>query len=517
MGRRCGPTDTQAYCRDEDDEDDFHRHGRPGACHRSGRLFHSSDIRDTRRGIILMHSAFRHYVPRSFLLLGLAEMALLLLSIYLGVWLRFGFDISSEASVEPVFPKALLFTVVMGLTMTSMGLYQRNLRQGTGGILMRLGLSFVVGFTVMSLIFYAFPSVFLGRGAFGLGFTLALFLVIGIRGIFYRLVDEDTLKRRVLVLGAGKRALPIAELRRKSDLHGIVILGYVHIAGEHNVVGEQKVMHPDTSLVEFAREHAVDEIVVAVEDRRKNFPVHELLDCKMSGIEVLDVLSFFERQMGKLRLDLLQPSWMIFGGGFRSGPVRASAKRFFDVFVSLSMLTVTWPLMVLVAIAILVEGKGKGPILYRQVRVGQNWRLFQVLKFRSMRVDAEKDGVAQWADKKDDRVTRVGSFIRKTRMDELPQLINVLRGDMSFVGPRPERPIFVEKLSEQIPYFAERHRIKPGITGWAQISYPYGASEKDALEKLQYDLYYVKNYSLFLDLVILFQTAEVIFWGKGAR
>jgi sugar transferase (PEP-CTERM system associated) len=464
-----------------------------------------------------MHSAFRHYIPRSFLMLGAVEAALLLISIYFGVWLRFGTAIEADVSVEPVLPKALLFTAVMSLTMTSMGLYQRNLRQGTGGTLMRLGLSFVVGFVIMSLLFYAFPSMFIGRGAFGLGFALALFFVMGIRGVFYRLVDEDTLKRRVLVLGAGSRALPIAELRRKSDLHGIVVLGYVHISGEHDVVEESKVLHPDTSLVEFARENGVDEIVVAVEDRRKNFPVHELLDCKMSGIDVLDVLSFFERQMGKLRLDLLQPSWMIFGEGFRSGPVRAYTKRLFDVVISLIMLAITWPLMVLVTMAILIESMGKGPILYRQMRVGQNWQLFQVLKFRSMRVDAEKDGVAQWAERKDSRVTRVGKVIRKTRMDELPQLINVLRGDMSFVGPRPERPMFVEKLTEKIPYYAERHRIKPGITGWAQISYPYGSSEKDALEKLQFDLYYVKNYSLFLDLVILFQTAEVIFWGRGAH
>jgi len=450
-------------------------------------------------------------------MLGLIEAALLFGAIYVGVWLRFGGEPGASEHIAPIFPKALFFVVVMSLTMTAMGLYQRNLRQGTGGVLMRLGLSFLLGFTIMSLVFYAVPSLFIGRGAFGLGFIVALFLVLGMRGTFYRMVDEDTLKRRVMVLGAGKRALPITQLKRKNDLHGIIILGYVHISGEHDVVGDDKVLHPDTSLVEFARANQVDEIVVAVEDRRKNFPVHELLDCKMSGIEVFDVLSFFERQLGKLQLDLLHPSWLIFSSGFRAGPVRAYLKRSFDVVVSLVMLAVTWPLMALVALAILIEGGGKGPVLYRQVRVGQNWQLFQVLKFRSMHVDAEKDGVPQWAQSKDGRITRVGGFIRKTRMDELPQLINVLRGDMSFVGPRPERPMFVENLSEQIPYYSERHRVKPGITGWAQISYPYGASEKDALEKLQYDLYYVKNYSLFLDMEILFQTAEVILWGKGAR
>lgn len=464
-----------------------------------------------------MHSVFRHYIPRSFLVLGLIEAVTMLISIYVGVWLRLGGESARELHLTPIYPKALFFTVVMGLTMSAMGLYQRNLRQGASGILMRLALSFAVGFVIMSLVFYALPSLFIGRGAFGLGFVTALLLVSGVRVTFYRMVDEDTFKRRVLILGAGKRAVPIAELKRKSDMHGIVILGYVHISGEHDAVDEHKVLHPDTSLVEYARTHQVDEIVVAVEDRRKHFPAHQLLDCKMSGIDILDVLSFFERQLGKIRLDLLHPSWLTFSSGFRAGPMRAYAKRGFDILVSLLILGVTWPFMMLIAVAILIEGKGKGPVLYRQVRVGQNWQLFQMLKFRSMRVDAEKDGVPQWADRKDGRITRVGRIIRKTRMDELPQLINVLRGDMSFVGPRPERPMFVEKLSEQIPYYAERHRVKPGITGWAQISYPYGASEKDSLEKLQYDLYYVKNYSLYLDLVILFQTAEVILWGRGAR
>lgn len=464
-----------------------------------------------------MPSVFRHHIPRSFLMLGAAEAVLLLLSIFFGMWLHFGLYAGHVVSVESTFPEALLFAVVMVLAMTSRGLYQRNPRPGAGGVLMRLGQSFVVGFLIMSLVFYVFPSMLIGRGSFGLGFSLALFFIMGSRYTFYRTVDENTLKRRVLILGAGGRALPIAKLRRKSDLRGINILGYVHISGEHDAVEESKVLHPDTSLVEFVRENEVDEIVVAVEDRRKNFPVHELLDCKMSGIEVLDVLSFLERQMGKLRLDLLQPSWVIFSDGFKSGPVQVYTKRLLDITISLLVLAITWPLMVLVTMAILIESMGKGSVLYRQIRVGQNWQLFQVLKFRSMRVDAEMDGVARWAERQDSRVTRVGSVIRKTRMDELPQLINVLRGDMSLVGPRPERPRFVEKLAEEIPYYAERHRIKPGITGWAQISYPYGASEKDALEKLQFDLYYVKNYNLFLDLFILFQTVEVIFWGRGAR
>jgi sugar transferase (PEP-CTERM system associated) len=215
-------------------------------------------------------------------------------------------------------------------------------------------------------------------------------------------------------------------------------------------------------------------------------------------------------------LDLLQPSWLIFSDGFRYGWLRVITKRMFDIGASGALLFFAWPVMVLAALAIVIESGGRGPIFYRQVRVGENWRLFQLIKFRSRRVDAESNG-PQWATKNDSRVTRVGAFMRKTRIDELPQLFNVLKGDMSFVGPRPERPMFVEQLSQNIPFYSERHRVKPGVTGWAQICYPYGASEEDAQQKLQYDLYYVKNYSLFLDLLILLQTAEVILWGRGAR
>jgi sugar transferase (PEP-CTERM system associated) len=237
----------------------------------------------------------------------------------------------------------------------------------------------------------------------------------------------------------------------------------------------------------------------------------------MNGVTVIDLLTFFERETGRVRHDILQPSWMIFSDGFLKGSTRAVIKRMFDIGVSLGMLAVVWPFMLLTALAIKIESRFNGPILYFQQRTGENGEPFNVMKFRSMHTDAEKDGIARWAKKNDSRITRVGSFIRKTRLDELPQIFNVLRGDMSFVGPRPERPEFVEKLEEKIPYYAERHRVKPGITGWAQIRYPYGASEQDSSAKLEYDLYYVKNYSLFLDMLILLQTAEVVLWGKGAR
>jgi sugar transferase (PEP-CTERM system associated) len=384
-------------------------------------------------------------------------------------------------------------------------------------MLLRVLISALLGLTLMSVIFYAFPETFLGRGAFGMAFGMSVVGIIMVRALFFRLVDQDTLARRVLVLGAGKRAMAIAGLRRKSDRRGCHIVGYVHVPGEHDEVDPELVIRRDTALLELAQPLNVDEIVIAVEDRRKNFPVHEILDCRMAGIEVMDILSFIERQLGRVELKLLHPSWLIFSDGFRYGVMRVITKRIFDVVASLLVLSVTWPFMIAAAAAIFLESGGRGPIFYHQVRVGENWQLFRLTKFRSMRVDAEADGVARWAQKNDGRVTLVGAFIRKTRIDELPQLFNVLRGDMSFVGPRPERPVFVEQLSAQIPFYSERHRVKPGITGWAQISYSYGASEEDAVHKLQYDLYYVKNYSLFLDLLILLQTAEVVLWGRGAR
>lgn len=460
---------------------------------------------------------FRHYVPHTFLLLGVFEAAILVLSIYLGASLRVGVEGGTLDDMQPLMPKALLFAFVMVSVMTAVGLYKANLREGMVGMLLRIGISILLGVGAMSLAFYIFPSMFLGRGAFGLSFAIALTGLILARVTFFKIVDQDALQRRILVLGSGKRAGQISrQLRRKVDRRGFAIMGYVHIPGEHSVIDAQHMLHLDVPLLEFCDQHQIDEIVVAVEDRRKGFPVHELLDCKMSGIEVVDMLTFFERQAGKIRLDLLHPSWLIFSDGFLTNSFRELIKRVFDVTASVLILALTWPIMILAAIAILMESRGCGPVLYRQVRVGQNWELIEVLKFRSMCVDAEKGG-PQWAGKNDSRITRVGAFIRKTRIDELPQLLGVLKGDMSFVGPRPERPVFVEQLSQTIPYYAERHRVKPGITGWAQIRYAYGASEEDAIEKLQYDLYYVKNHSLFLDLMILFQTVEVILWGRGAR
>ncbi|MET1161714.1 MAG: TIGR03013 family XrtA/PEP-CTERM system glycosyltransferase, partial [Pseudoxanthomonas sp.] len=259
----------------------------------------------------------------------------------------------------------------------------------------------------------------------------------------------------------------------------------------------------------------IDELVIAPDERRGGLPMEDMLTCVQRGISVIDISTFFEREAGMVQLNVVDPSWLVFSGGFDYSTPRRLSKRFFDLVAATVLLLIAWPVMLLVALAVRLESEG--PILYSQIRVGQRGNNFTLTKFRSMRVDAEKDGVARWASKDDDRSTRVGKFIRLTRLDELPQLFAVLRGDMSFVGPRPERPHFVSLLSDEIRYYGVRHCVKPGLTGWAQLRYPYGASVRDAEEKLKFDLFYVKNHGLVFDLMILLQTVEVVMFGRGAR
>ena len=306
-------------------------------------------------------------------------------------------------------------------------------------------------------------------------------------------------------------------MRRRADRRGFKIVGKVPAPGDTDVGGHTSLLPQERSLSDLALELGAEEIVIAMDDRRGNLPIRELLDCRLQGIEVIDLIEFLERETGKIRIDLVSPGWLIFSEGFRKTKFRQAVKRLMDVTVSAIALVFFLPMLIIVALLIKLEDGLRAPVLYRQLRVGHNGVPFNVLKFRSMVVDAEADGKAVWATENDNRVTRVGRVIRKLRLDELPQIFNVLPGQMSIVGPRPERPEFVDKLSESIPYYAERHTVKPGVTGWAQLRYSYGASEEDAAEKLKYDLYYVKNHTMLLDLLIILQTVEVMLWSKGAR
>jgi len=358
----------------------------------------------------------------------------------------------------------------------------------------------------------------LGRGALASTVVVAFLFTALTRLSFNRLVNQERLKGRVLVYGAGHRAqLVLDRLRRESDRRGFCFAAFVPVDGEDQVVESPMVIKLDGLISEYVDQNDIDEILVAVDDRRKGLPVKDLLECKLNGTDVLDVVDFFERESGKIMLEFVTAGWMVFSDGFNNGVVRTISKRLFDLTASFVLLMATWPLMLMTVIAIWLEEGFGAPLVYRQRRVGFNGKPFDVLKFRSMSVDAEQDGKAVWAQQNDSRVTWVGNFIRKCRVDELPQIINVLKGDMAFVGPRPERPQFVDQLSSHIPHYAVRHQVKPGIAGWAQLWYPYGANENDACQKLQFDLYYVKNHSMFLDLLILVQTVEVVLFGKGAR
>ena len=460
---------------------------------------------------------FKHYVRIPFILLGISEFIVMCLSVSAAAYILYQQDIYQLTSYfDTSLISAVIYALVMSLSMIAIGLYQARLREGILGFLLRLSAALFLGTVALSLVFYVFPTLFLGRSVLLLAEVISFVGIALIRNVIY-FSGSSIFKKKILVLGAGERAASITGLRRKSDQIGFTILGYVHIRGEKDVIDEKDIIFLSSSLLDYCVDHDVDEIVLAINDRRKSLPMSELLDCKMSGVDIVDVLQFFERETSKIKLDHLHPSYLLYSDGFQQGIARQNIKRLFDIFISGVFLLLTWPIMAVTALLIILESGIGQPILYRQVRVGEDGKPFQVLKFRSMSTDAEKDGKAQWAVKNDSRITKVGGFIRKVRIDELPQIFNVFKGDMSFVGPRPERPEFVGELSDKIPYYSERHRIKPGITGWAQLSYPYGSSEKDSLEKLQYDLYYVKNHSLFLDFLILLQTVEVILFSKGAR
>ena len=362
-----------------------------------------------------------------------------------------------------------------------------------------------------------FPVVSIGLQSLTLAFVFSFTTIVLLRTLLVKFFDLSMVKRRLLVLGTGELATQLEELRSTDDWSDFELIGYVHMTGERVEVPEEDVLRVNDSLMELVQSTRAGEIVVATRGNREHFPINEILDCKMQGVPVRDLLSFFEQVTGKINLDALNPSSLIFADGYIQAILKSYVHRAFDVGIALLFMAFTWPIMLLTAIGIFLESGFSGPVLYRQIRVGRNGQPFEIMKFRSMTVDAEKGGRAQWARENDQRVTRIGAFIRKVRIDELPQLLNVLRGDMSFVGPRPERPEFVENLEASIKFYGLRHRVNPGITGWAQVCYPYGASEDDAKEKLQYDLYYIKNFSLFLDIMILIQTAQVILWGKGAR
>ncbi len=466
---------------------------------------------------------FKHYIRTPYVILAVLEAIAIVVAVYLAVYLRHRLDpVGREYDPSGLLVSALWVSFVLLFCNLAMSVYAAQLKEGFSGMVVRSLVSFcLLGSVALYLSNLMFPVFALDPGITSLVITISLLLVLAIRVLFFRLVDAGALRRRVLIIGAGAKARQIWEnVCLSSGQRAFELFGFLPCGDEEIKVEASKVVRFGQGLPDFALENGIDEIVVAPDDRRLGFsgPVsmEQLLDCKMNGAEVLEAVTFCEKELGQIELTLLYPGWLIFSDGFRFNAFRTYSKRAFDLFASTLLLIMVWPFMLLTALAIAIESGFRAPIFYRQVRTGQNGVPFGLMKFRSMRVDAEKGG-AVWAKENDDRITRVGRFIRSTRLDELPQIYNILKGDMSFIGPRPERPEFVADLVTQVPYYDERHRVKPGLMGWAQLCYPYGASIDDAAQKLRYDLYYIKNHSILLDLMIVVQTVEVVLVGNGVR
>ncbi len=457
---------------------------------------------------------FKHYIPHAVILLGLIDLVLLCLAGEIAWRVRAGqIGIDAGETLTRLWQLSA-FSVIILTAMIAVGVYGsdalRSMRFATARLLVAISLG-VIGL--------AFVDFLLGGHNFWrstLAYTMGIAIVMLVlnRLVIGGLLGTAAFRRRVLVLGAGARADRLRKLSERPE-SGFVIVGYVAMTDSPPVVEESIARGAIHNLTRHVENLDVSEVVLALEERRNALPLADLLRIKTTGVHVNDFSSFIERETGRVDLDTVNPSWLIFSDGFSSGRALSSAaKRIFDILASALLLVLTGPVIAL--FALLVKLDSKGPAFFRQTRVGLYGQNFDLIKLRSMRTDAEANG-AQWAQKDDPRVTRLGKFIRKVRIDELPQAWAVLKGEMSFVGPRPERPEFVADLEEKLPYYAERHMVKPGITGWAQINYPYGASIEDSRHKLEYDLYYAKNYTPFLDLLILLQTLRVVLWHEGAR
>lgn len=457
---------------------------------------------------------FKHYIPHAVMLLGLFDLALLIAAGELAWQVRAAqIDIDPGRVSDRIGMLAALAGVVW-LAMIAVGTYGADALRSMRYAGARLLVAVSLGIIALSVIDFFLPGNTFWRSTLIYAMVLSIALLVANRLLVGSVIGAAAFRRRVLVLGDGLRARRIRDLAERRE-SGFAVVAFIGMNEGSPVVEEAIPRSAIHDLGRFVENIGASEVVLALEERRNSLPLKDLLRIKTHGVHVNDFSSFLERETGRVDLDTLNPSWLIFSDGFSSGRMLSSAaKRVFDVVASGLLLALTFPIIAL--FAALVKLDSHGPAFFRQTRVGLYGQPFTVLKLRSMRTDAEAGG-AKWAERDDPRITRLGRFIRKVRIDELPQVWTVLAGRMSFVGPRPEVPQFVADLEDKLPYYAERHMVKPGITGWAQINYPYGASVEDARAKLEYDLYYAKNYTPFLDLLILLQTVRVVLWPEGAR
>ena len=458
---------------------------------------------------------FKHYIPYPVLFLGLLDLCLLVLAAEMS-WIFRASQIGMSAGSiydrpAPIFSFALALEVAL----IAVGVYGTEALQSLKFAAARIIVAISLGIIFLSILAFALPGIVLWRSISLYAMLSSIFLLMAVRMMLGTILDMSVFKRRLLILGAGPRANRIAELSRKPE-SGFIVSGFVSMNEGAAIVKTAIKRSEINDLPQHVIDLGVSEVVLALEERRNSLPVADLLTIKTTGVHVNDMSSFLERETGRVDLDSVNPSWFIFSDGFSSGRRLSTVfKRSFDIILSLLLLLLTGPVVLFFAALIKLESRGGA--FFKQERVGLYGQKFNILKLRSMRADAEVSGEAVWASENDPRITKVGRFIRKVRIDELPQAWSVLSGEMSFVGPRPERPQFVDDLQNRMPFYAERHMVKPGITGWAQINYPYGASIEDSRHKLEYDLYYAKNYTPFLDILILLQTIRVVLWPEGAR
>ncbi len=425
----------------------------------------------------------------------------------------------SPFAVSPVFP-AVLFAALLVTVNGVLGVYQLGRQTDNGESVMRSLTALIIGCAAAYGVFLLLPDGELYQAAIGSTTILGVIAVVTFRKPILKTISKAVsgwFSHRILVLGTGAGALEVDKTLSAMHGSGITLVGFYPLsASEPMLVSGNRVLRTEAGVEEIVRTYRVDQVIVAVREQRGGvLPLRQLLNCRLHGVKVTDLSGFFESVRGAVPIESLKVSWLIYGEGFRKGRLRLVVKRLFDLSASAALLALMSPVVLAAALAIYLESGG--PIIFRQERIGRGGRSFGLLKFRSMCTDAEKDGTPRWASPNDPRVTPVGRFIRRTRIDELPQLFNVLKGEMSFVGPRPERPFFVSQLTEKIPFYGARHSVKPGVTGWAQVRAAYGASEEDSKLKLEYDLYYVKNQTLWLDISILAETVRVVLFGEGAR
>jgi sugar transferase (PEP-CTERM system associated) len=462
---------------------------------------------------------FNQYMPVRKLVFFFFETFFIFGMVILGTYVRFFGEIGGFEVYEGLFLqiKTLIIVAAVQLSLYYFDLYDLKIYRSNKELGIRLLQSLGVSSILLAVLYYFFPSLIIGRSIFfiSLGFMAAV--IVCWRMTYNHILRSRQLDQRILIIGTGVLARDIGkEIVDRVDT-GFKIIGF--IAENPEEVGK-KLVNPsvisDTSqITDVVRREKVDRIIVALADRREKFPGAQLLECKMNGVSVEDGVEFYEHLTGRLQVESLRPSCFIFSDGFKKSKLTIWMKRVVGFSLSLIDLILLSPVILILSLLIKIDSRG--PVLYHQKRVGEKGKVFKLLKFRSMVENAEANGGPVWAQENDDRITRVGRWMRKWRLDEIPQMVNVLKGDMSFVGPRPERPYFVEKLRKEIPFYDQRFYVKPGITGWAQIKYRYGASEEDTLEKLKYDLYYIKHLSPLFDLVIIFETIKVVLFGKGAR